>query len=125
MRVTTLIISSFLFIGAFVTVSNAQRFSPSSIISVPGFSGTKVYPGDYDKDGDEDILISGKDVFNTPVLKLYETDNGLLNEKQNSGLPLEAANAVWVDYDHDLDLDVFAYSSDWRLSTASFYINNN
>jgi hypothetical protein len=67
--------------------------------------------GDFDKDGDADLLI-GFAPGAGPVLKLYRNDaRGFFTDATaETGLIVDSGavrQPVWVDYDADLDLDLF------------------
>jgi hypothetical protein len=78
--------------------------------SLPAVSPGLVCWADYDRDGDLDLLVSGRIGPNdatTDVLQLLRNDNGALND---SGifLPTFAANAAaFSDFDNDGDIDLF------------------
>lgn len=78
--------------------------------NICGLVSGSVEVGDYDHDGDADVLISGKDV--DPVTKLYRNDNGSFTELE---LPLSQVCdgfARFLDYDNDDDLDVLISGTD-------------
>ncbi len=72
--------------------------------------------GDYDNDGDLDILIAGNTLLgNTPggliVTKIYNNNNGVFTDI-NAGLPGVTKGSVsWGDYDNDGDLDILLNDS--------------
>lgn len=64
--------------------------------------------GDYDNDGDYDLLLSGIDRINSEFghkTYLYRNDN---NELVNSGVELIGSHFTFVDHDKDGDLDIYA-----------------
>jgi hypothetical protein len=107
----------------FPLLSDAQRFSPSTILG-PGLPDGNVNIGDYDNDGDADLLVTGRE-FNALTLRMFEVQNGEIIEQLNTGLPGRASGAYWMNHDSDSDLDVFLYTTDGNRTTASFYINNS
>jgi predicted nucleotidyltransferase len=69
--------------------------------------------GDYDNDGDLDILLTGQGVLadqgSGGFTKIYRNDNGLFADSGTADdvLPKEVGGAaVWGDYDNDGDLDI-------------------
>lgn len=66
--------------------------------------------GDYDQDGDLDILISGCQEYNQTVLKTSVLDNsgsGNFIQRQDIVLPgLNYSAVAWGDYDNDGNLDI-------------------
>lgn len=68
------------------------------------YSGSVAW-GDYDNDGDEDLLLTGVDegVYAT---RLYRNDGGAFTEVEAGFIDIAFGEAAWGDYDRDGDLDV-------------------
>ncbi len=82
---------------------------------------------DYDKDGDEDIVMAGLNVFNRPVMQLYRNDgHGHFTLIPQSFTPLSDGSVEWGDFDHDGDLDILVTGKryDNKLVTT-IYRNDN
>lgn len=82
---------------------------------------------DVDKDGDQDIIISGLNKFNQVTMILYRNDGGLrFTPVQAQFTGVTDGSLCWGDFDHDGDLDILATGKqyDKRLST-SIYRNDN
>lgn len=63
--------------------------------------------GDYDSDGDLDLVTSGFDITVGRITRLHENDGtGLLTEKSQSILGGAASDLEWGDFDNDGDLDL-------------------
>jgi predicted nucleotidyltransferase len=83
-----------------------------------GLDSGSVAWGDYDGDGDLDLLQTGCTYFGNPaqVTALYRNDGNGVFTAVNSGLPAVClGSAVWGDYDGDGDLDVALVSSSLPL----------
>jgi len=63
--------------------------------------------GDYDKDGDLDLLLAGKMFGWNPYAVLYRNDGGRFTADLDTGLSTGYAKKIaWGDYDNDGDLDL-------------------
>ena len=83
--------------------------------------------GDYDGDGDMDIVMSGLTRYNTSVMQLFKNTGPYRYQRINQMfVPLTDGSLVWGDYDNDKDLDLLATGRDARnrLSTI-IYRNDN
>jgi hypothetical protein len=81
--------------------------------------------GDYDNDGDLDLLFGGNsnDGF---ISRIYRNDNGVFNDA-NAGLLGEIwASAAWGDYDNDGDLDamIIGYDPVAQVRRSILYRND-
>ena len=75
-------------------------------ISIPGFSNCSVAWGDYDSDGDLDLLISGDSWSEGPISKVYKNKGNNTFDSLSISLPhLYYSSVAWGDYDNDGDLD--------------------
>ncbi len=104
-----------------------NTFTEQTSISFTGVGESCVTWGDYDNDGDLDILISGKDKTG-PICKIYRNDkNNIFTEQTSILLPgISDGTAAWGDSDNDGDLDIFlsGYSSTGYI-TKIFRNNGN
>ncbi|MBV5343795.1 VCBS repeat-containing protein, partial [bacterium] len=91
--------------------------------------------GDFDNDGDLDLLVSGEYEMGMPIgkcmTKIYRNDNGKFVEYPTNLVGVDSKNVGWVDIDHDGDLDIYVfglsgYDEDYQqLNASKIYINNN
>lgn len=86
-----------------------------------GVSDGAVTWGDYDNDGDADLLLNGKDEFDESTTRLY-TNNGVTFTNSPFALPAVSLGSVaWGDYDNDLDLDLLLTGlADNRIVTGVY-----
>ncbi|MFB2921008.1 S8 family serine peptidase [Aerosakkonema funiforme] len=86
-----------------------------------GVSYGSVDWGDYDNDGDLDILITGKSASNAPISKVYQNNQGNFIDI-NAALPGIAAysSGKWGDYDNDGDLDILLGEKVYRNDNSIF-----
>ena len=94
--------------------------------SLTGVSGSSVAWGDYDSDGDLDILLTGGTGGLASVSKIYRNDGGSFTENTAAGLTGvgSGSSAAWGDYDSDGDLDVLLSGFTGTGSVSKIYSNN-
>lgn len=86
-----------------------NTFTEQTGITLTGVTSSSVAWGDYDNDGYADLLLTGTDVNNLAVSKIYR-NNGNETFTEQTGISLagvSSKNSLWVDYDKDGFLDVF------------------
>lgn len=96
-------------------------------VDIPGYRDGSVEWGDYDRDGDLDLLITGY-TSNGPQSRIYRNErrqNKFIDIK--AGLPgVDYGVGKWADYDNDGDLDVIisGNESSGRVITQMFRNDN-
>ncbi|MBC7694820.1 MAG: VCBS repeat-containing protein [Burkholderiales bacterium] len=92
-------------------------------VKLPGASRGTVAWGDYDNDGDSDILLSGEN-NGTSVTQVYENLGANVFTPILTGVPgYKWANAKWGDYDNDHDLDFVLTGSANNIYDSKIYSN--
>ena len=71
-----------------------------------GVSRGAVAWGDYDNDGDLDILLTGADSGYDPISRVYRNTSGTFSDISAGLTDVYHGYAAWGDYDNDGDLDV-------------------
>ncbi len=102
------------------------QFTPVNL-HIQGVVDGSVEWGDYDGDGDPDLLLTGE-TTSGPVTKIYRNDrkNRFINIK--AGLPgVHFGVARWDDFDQDGDLDLIICGTErsGKVITQLFMNNNN
>ncbi|HSH04347.1 MAG TPA: FG-GAP-like repeat-containing protein [Anaerolineae bacterium] len=82
--------------------------------------------GDYDNDGDLDILLTGEDNFGNPVTTVYENNAGTFTDIGAGLTAVDISSVAWGDYDNDGDLDILLTGVDSGSNrVAKVYRNND
>ena len=95
-------------------------------VNIPGYRDGSVEWGDYDRDGDLDLLIVGY-TKNGPQSRIYRNDRRNKFTDISAGIPgVDYGVGRWADYDNDGDLDVIisGNESSGRVITQ-LYKNDN
>jgi len=84
--------------------------------------------GDYDNDGDLDILLIGvaNDPVFEPVSKVYRNNGGEIFTDINANITaVFDGKAAWGDYDNDGDLDILQIGGDGVMRISKIYRNDD
>jgi predicted nucleotidyltransferase len=103
----------------------SQPFTEQTGISLTEVSSSSVAWGDYDNDGDLDILLTGK-TGSTPISKIYR-NNGNNTFTEQTGISLTGVrygSVAWGDYDNDGDLDILLTGDTGTSGISKIYKNN-
>jgi hypothetical protein len=99
--------------------------------AIPGLSGADADWGDYDNDGNLDLLLAGDaddGGVGAPLTEIYRNDGGTEWNLTNVGAPLPRIDdgvARWGDYDGDGDFDALLSGTDGvSTDTTRIYTNN-
>ena len=79
--------------------------------------------GDYDRDGDPDLVISGLDAGGTALTRLYRNDNGAFVAQGLSLPALAQGSLAWADYDNDGDEDLLLTGDQNGTAVTALYRN--
>jgi len=111
--------------------NNNESFTELTTHNLPGIIDASIALGDYDNDGDLDILLSGNTSSSggSKITKVYTNNgNAIFNEETAATLPilLEGVNS-WVDFNNDGYLDILLVGDTTATSGSAIskiYINN-
>src|SRR6266511_3806660 len=91
---------------------------------LPGMHWGSVGWGDYDNDGQLDILISGPFSGYAESTRIYHNNGNGTFTDINAGLPgVDAGTAAWGDYDNDGQLDILLTGNNNGAALARVYRN--
>jgi len=86
--------------------------------------GSSVGWGDYDNDGDLDILITGK-TGSLQISNIYRNDNGMFTDINAGFTKVVYGSSSWGDYDNDGDLDILLTGYTGTAGVSKLYRNNS
>lgn len=126
------------FIKLYTNQGNGQ-FMGEDILNGLYLDNGEAQWGDYDGDGDLDILLAGYLVeadgsYTGMVLRIYVNNNGVFTESEvldnlNGEEWIDITAATWADYDSDGDMDILVAgnynSGDFIEGRAKVYTNNS
>ena len=95
--------------------------------SLAGIYVGSVEWGDYDNDGDLDILLTGDWPGHGPVSKIYQNNNGAFTDINAALAGVHNSSVCWGDYDNDGGLDILLTGTlgGGDISISKIYRNNN
>lgn len=95
-------------------------------LSIPGFQNGSLAWGDYDNDGDLDILLSGQN--SAYITRIYRNDGNNTFVDINAGfIGTESSPTDWGDFDNDGDLDfiISGYNATQGIYTKVYRNDGN
>ena len=109
------------------TPSIAINQSVNFIGGIPSLKDGDIAVGDYNNDGLNDILFTGRNAVNTPQALLYyqKSDKTFAKDPNISIDGLYNSTADWVDYDVDGDLDLIMTGLDVNSVQQTFFYKSN
>jgi hypothetical protein len=114
--------------GALVAVlwrNNGAGVFTDAGANLPGMDLGFVAWGDFDGDGDLDLLFSGNS-NESWITRIYRNDDGTLTDANAGLLGLLWSSGAWGDFDNDGDLDlmVMGYDGDAQVRVSRLYRND-
>jgi len=90
---------------------------------LPGVWAASVAWGDYDNDGDLDLLLAGEQNNTLPIARIYRNEDGTFNPTSYALTGVAHGDAEWGDYDNDGDLDLILCGNTGGYPLTTLYIN--
>lgn len=81
--------------------------------------------GDYDNDGDLDMLVAGDPVSAPYTMKIYRNDEGTFTDINANLTGIYNCSLTWGDFDNDGDLDILSTGRSSSNSNTWLYRNKN
>ncbi len=102
----------------FSPVRQVQLSQPFTLMdqTIPGVEEGSVAWGDYDRDGDLDLAIMGKE--NGFITAIYRNDGGIFVDSNQNLEKQSKGDLEWVDYNNDGYLDLIVVGLDARLEPS-------
>ena len=90
-----------------------------------GVQASSIAWGDYDNDGDLDIILAGYTTTQTCISKIYRNNGNSTFTDLNAGLTgVYHCSVAWGDYDNDGDLDILLLGDTGSTGITRIYRNN-
>ena len=90
-----------------------------------GVHDSSVAWGDYENDGNLDILLKGLTVSSDGISKIYHNNGNGTFTDININLPaVEESSVAWGNYDNDCDLDILLTGTTISMVISKIYRNN-
>jgi hypothetical protein len=126
MKANTLYTLTFiLFFGCLmISTASAQSFQ-SVTTTLPDLHHGGSSWGDYDNDGDLDLVLNGQMADWTAITKVFENDNGTFIEVTGSLPGLYGGSVAWGDFDNDDDLDLLVCGMNEYGEGSTVLLQNN
>ena len=123
MKKKVLLVMIFLYVSVAV---NAQGFTNINA-GLTGLHWSDVAWGDYDNDGDLDVIVAGLNAAETGVTTIYRNDGlNIFTELTAPNLPgTFVGDMAWGDYDADGDLDLLIQGYTDNAQITKIYINTH
>ncbi len=90
---------------------------------LPGVTESSVAWGDYDDDGDLDILLAG--TGSTRISRVYRNDSGVFTDIGAGLMGVHRCSVAWGDYDNDGDLDILLAGYTGSSQITRIYRNDS
>jgi hypothetical protein len=100
-----------------------QAFTEDITVALPGVNSSSVAWGDYDNDGDLDVLLTG-DSSSVHISRVYRNDAGKFVDIKAPLTEVSSGFVAWGDYDNDGDLDILLAGNTGFGSISKIYQNN-
>ncbi|BFM39586.1 FG-GAP-like repeat-containing protein [Synechocystis sp. LKSZ1] len=81
--------------------------------------------GDYDNDGDLDILLTGRTQASARITRIYRNDSGTFTDISTNVTGVDLSSVAWGDYDNDNDLDILLSGRDGGSNTIARVFKND
>jgi hypothetical protein len=115
----------FFFTFLLTNIALAQSFTNINA-NLEGLGFSKGVWGDYDNDGDLDIVLTGEPGSTIPATIIYRNDAGTFVDIQSNIPGFTYGSVEWGDYDNDLDLDLLIAGKDnLGISSTKIFSNDN
>ncbi len=110
-----------------IYLNDGNSFKLDTTNSFTGVQNGSVQGGDFDNDGDLDLIVTGNKSAETiePMTKIYISENGTFEESEIELCNVHSSNVQWVDINNDMRLDIILTGADKDYNPVTkLYINN-
>lgn len=121
MTIKHLLSACFLLVSTLLSSQSFQEIP----LSLQGLANGGSCWGDFDNDGDLDLVINGQLANWTSITLVYENTNGVLTEVPGEFPAVYQGTARWGDYDNDDDLDLLVCGMNNLGEGVTLLFNND
>jgi len=94
------------------------------VTGLPGVGDGGLEWGDFDNDGDLDLMLAGRDSNNAPTASVFRNEYGEFTDIQAGLQGIWVGGISWGDYDNDADLDLVVAGNIGGYSSTRIYRND-
>ena len=94
------------------------------LTGLPGIADGGLEWGDFDNDGDLDLLLAGRNSNNAPTAAVFRNEYGEFTDVQAGLQGIWVGDISWGDYDNDADQDLVVVGNTGGYSSARIYRND-
>ena len=92
---------------------------------IPALTDSSIAWGDYDRDGDQDLAVMGRNFFTGVTTALYTNNDGVfVNTTPGVFAPHYQGDIMWVDYNKDGFIDLVVSGLDPNLEASTIIYEN-
>lgn len=104
-------------------LNDGNNFIEDTSNSFQGVDNGSVEFGDYDNDGDLDLLLTGVDGSDTRYTKIYNNQDAVFQEVSHSLDNVSEGESRWIDLESDGDLDIIISGFNGVEKITKIFIN--
>ena len=110
---------------SFLYTNNGDNTFSETFPNIPKLVNSSIDFGDYDNDGDLDVIITGTDALNNKISRICSNDGYGNFDTLSMNLTGVKGDAKWGDFNNDGYLDIFLTGFDGTNRNSQLYLYKN